>query len=48
VQASGWNPESEDFLKLCPEAVWDAWEFVRKEPWEAVEGVNQGGIQLKN
>jgi hypothetical protein len=27
-------------LKLSSEAVWDAWEFVLKEPWEAVEGVN--------
>jgi hypothetical protein len=27
-------------LKLCPEAVWDAWDFVHKEPWKAVEGVN--------
>jgi hypothetical protein len=40
VQACGWNPESEGLLKLSSEAVWDAWDFVLKEPWEAVEGVN--------
>jgi hypothetical protein len=40
VQACGWNPESEDLLKSCSEAVWDAWDFVLKEPWEAVKGVN--------
>jgi hypothetical protein len=40
VQACGWNPESEDLIKLCSEAVWDAWNFVLKESWEAVEGVN--------
>jgi len=29
-------------MKLCSEPVWDAWGFVLKEPWESVEGVNQG------
>jgi hypothetical protein len=38
-EACGWNSESEDLLKLCSEAVWDAWDFVLKEPWDAVEGV---------
>jgi hypothetical protein len=40
VQLRGWNPESGDLLKFCPEVVWDVWGFVLKEPWDAVEGVN--------
>jgi len=40
VQCRGWNPETGDLMKLCSEAVWDAWGFVLKEPWESVEGVN--------
>ena len=32
VQCRGWNPETGDLMKLCPEAVWDAWGFLLKEP----------------
>jgi hypothetical protein len=34
------RPETEELFKLDHEAVWDAWGFVLKEPWELVEGVN--------
>jgi hypothetical protein len=25
----GWNLKCGDLLKLCPEVVWDAWDFAR-------------------
>jgi hypothetical protein len=32
-----------DLLKSCPESVWDAWDFVLKEPLEAIEGLGCNG-----